>query len=75
MLWCIVYLFYIVMLNKARTQVMRIADGVQIFDKHLMFNVFRRTKHWEYLVLGDRHKAEEVRKYFVNPKIENEVLG
>ena len=62
---------------------------VQIFDEHLKCLIYLgywRTKHWKYLVFeedAERHKfggnrvwkAEEVRKNFVNPKIEIEVFS
>ena len=55
--------------------------------KRLIYLGYWRTKHWKYLILEKDAKAdiifggtkvcksEEVRKYFVNPKTEIEVLS
>ena len=56
---------------------------VKIFDKEdlklLIYLGYRVTKHWKCLVCEKDAKAnieaEEVRRYFVNPKIENEVFS
>ena len=51
---------------------------VQIFDKnlkHLIYLDYWRIKHWKCLVCQKNGKTEDVRKYFVNPKIENDVSG
>ena len=51
---------------------------VQIFDKnlkHLIYLDYWRIKHWKCVVCQKNGKTEDVRKYFVNPKIENDVSG
>ena len=85
MLWCSVYLYYTALLNKARTQVLCIAD---LCKELKVFNLFRLLENETLKIFSirerrkSRHKfggtkvckAEEVRKYFVNPKTEIEVF-
>ena len=40
-----------------------------------MFSMRKRRKNKHKVVGTEVFKAEEVRKYFVNPKMENEVFG
>ena len=61
MLWYSVYLYYTALLNKARTQVLWIADLHKIFDKdlkRLTYLGYWRTKHWRYLVFGKDAKVD-----------------
>ena len=83
MLWCSVYLYYTALLNKARTHILCIADSWEFFIK-TMFNLFKLLEQETLKVFGirerrkSRHKfdgtkvfkSEEVRKCFVNSKIQ-----
>ena len=89
MLWCIVHLYYTTLLNKALTQVLRIADGFKFQIRTKVFNIFRllENKTLEMFSMRERRKskhklsgtkvckAKQVSKYSVNPKSENEVFG
>ena len=84
MLWCSVYLYYTALLNKARAQVPCISDLYTFLIRPKAFNLFRLLENETLKILSirerrkSRHKfgrtkvckAGEVRKYFVNPKIE-----
>ena len=86
MLWCSVYLYYTALLNKARTQVLCIAD---LCKELKVFNLFRLLENETLKIFSirerrkSRHKfggtkvckVEEIRKYFVNPKNEIEVFS
>ena len=83
MLWCSIYFYYRALLNKTRTQVLCISDLYK-FLIIKAFNLFRllEKETLKIFTIGERRKrrdkfggtkickAEEVRKYFVNPKIE-----
>ena len=83
MLWCSIYFYYRALLNKTRTQVLCISD-LHKFLIIKAFNLFRllEKETLKIFTIGERRKrrdkfggtkickAEEVRKYFVNPKIE-----
>ena len=60
MLWCSVYLYYTVLLNKARIQVLCIADLCKYYKdlKCLIYLGYWRAKHWKYLVFEKDAKAE-----------------
>ena len=89
MLWCSVYLVYIALLNKTWNQVLRIVDGYKDLIRTWAFSLFRllENKKLEMFSIQERHqskhkfgetkvcKAKEVRKYFINPKIENNIFG
>ena len=88
MLWCIVYLYYIALLNKALNQVCALPIGTNFEDVEEVFNLFTLVDSKTLEMFSkqkrrkDKHKfggtkfwkAEEVTKYFVNSKTENEVF-
>ena len=90
MLWCSVYLYYTASLNKTRTQVLCTANLYTNSSYKLKaFNLFRLLENETLKIYSirerrkSRHKfggtkvckAEEVRKYFVNPKIKIAVFS
>ena len=88
MLWCIVYLYYIALLNKALNQVCALPIDTNFEDVEEVFNLFtlvdsktlgmfstRKRRKDKHKFGGTKFwKAEEVTKYFVNSKTENEVF-
>ena len=89
MLWCSLYLYYTALLNKVSTQILYIANLQKILIRIQLFVLFRllESKTLKIFSIPGRHKsrhkfgrtevwkAEEVKKYFVNPKIETEVFS
>ena len=88
MLWCCVYLYYTALLNKARTQVVCIGDLYK-FLITTVFNLFRLVEKKTLKIFSiserrkSRHKfggikvcsAEQVRKQFLNAKMEVEIFS
>ena len=88
-LWRGVYLYYKALLNKARIQVLCTANSYKFLIRTKALNLFRLLENEILKIFSirekrkSRHKfgetkvckAEEVRKYFVNPKIVIEVFS
>ena len=88
MLWSSVYLYYAALLNKTRTLTCALLICTIVWWGSKAFNLFRLLENETLKIFGirerrkSRHKfggtnvckAEEVRKYFLNPKIETEVF-
>ena len=77
MLWCSVYLYYTALLNKARTQVLCIADLFRLLENETLKKFSIRERRESRHKFGGTKvcKAEEVRKHFVTPKIKIEVFS
>ena len=67
MLWCSVY-FYQDFLNNVETQVLCIADGYKD-ETFETISLLERCKNQCKFGGTKVYKVEEVRKYFVNPKL------
>ena len=84
MLWCSVYLYYTVLKSKAWTQVLHFANVYWFMKKYLKRLIclgYWRTKQWKCLAWEKEaktnlnsveQKPEEIRKFFINPKFDNE---
>ena len=72
MLWCSIYLFYTALLEALKCLIFfRLLENKTLE----MFSMRGRRKSKHKFVETKVCKAEEVRKYFVSNKIENEVFG
>ena len=68
MLWCIVYLYYTALLNKARTQVLRIVDLYKFLIKTLLYlykvlNLFRLLEHETLKIFNIRERRKSRHKF------------